>query len=150
HVLGRGGVGGLCSLPRCSLSGGRRGQRRAYCAAVDRDGLERQSRGWQEVGPLLRRRRQASCATPGTLEAHVGGAARAQPLNASAQTLDGAALRRLGARLLGDELSVFPVRHHSPACAFHLSRLIRERPPSLVLIEGPRCFDPLIPLLTDE
>jgi hypothetical protein len=84
------------------------------------------------------------------MEAHVGGAARAQPLNALAQVPDSHSLRSLGARLLGDELIVFPVRHHSPACALQLARLIRERRPSLVLVEGPRSFDPLIPLLTDE
>ena len=71
-------------------------------------------------------------------------------MNALAQALDGDTLRSLGARLLGEHLIVFPVRHHSPAGAFHLSRLIRERRPSLVLVEGPRSFDPLIPLLTDE
>jgi len=80
----------------------------------------------------------------------VGGPPRAQPLNAVAQAPDSQALRSLGARLLRDELIVFPVRHHSPACAFHLSRLIRERRPSLVLVEGPRSFDPMIALLTDE
>lgn len=41
----------------------------------------------------------------------------------------------------------FPVRHHSPACAWHVDRLIRERKPSAVLIEGPRDATPLIPLL---
>lgn len=71
-------------------------------------------------------------------------------MNAVAQAPDSETLRSLGARLLRDELIVFPVRHHSPACAFHLSRLIRERRPSLVLVEGPRSFDPMIALLTDE
>jgi len=71
-------------------------------------------------------------------------------LNALAQAPDSQTLRSLGAQLLRDDLIVFPVRHHSPACAFHLSRLIRERRPSLVLVEGPRSFDPLISLLTDE
>ena len=84
------------------------------------------------------------------MEAHVGGAARAEPLNALVQIPDSHTLRALSARLLGEQLIVFPVRHHSPACAFHLSRLIRERRPSMILVEGPRSFDPLIPLLTDE
>lgn len=41
----------------------------------------------------------------------------------------------------------FPIRHHSPACAWHLARLIRERRPTAVLIEGPSDATPLIPLL---
>ncbi len=44
----------------------------------------------------------------------------------------------------------FPVRHHSPACAWHVDRLIREIRPAAVLIEGPRDATPLIPLLVDE
>lgn len=62
---------------------------------------------------------------------------------------DGEALRALGAGLVADDLVVFPVRHHSPACALQLMRLIRERRPSVILVEGPRSFGPLIPLLTD-
>lgn len=41
----------------------------------------------------------------------------------------------------------FPVRHHSPACAWHVNRLVRELRPAAVLIEGPRDATPLIPLL---
>ena len=41
----------------------------------------------------------------------------------------------------------FPVRHHSPACAWHVRKLIREVRPAGVLIEGPRDATPLIPLL---
>ena len=41
----------------------------------------------------------------------------------------------------------FPVRHHSPACAWHLERLIRELRPECILIEGPRDATPLLPLL---
>ena len=40
-----------------------------------------------------------------------------------------------------------PVRHHSPACAWHVDRLIRELKPDAVLIEGPRNATALIPLL---
>ena len=57
-------------------------------------------------------------------------------------------LRELGAGLVGDDLIVFPVRHHSPGCAWHLRRIIEQRSPSVVLVEGPRGFTPLIPLLT--
>jgi hypothetical protein len=41
-----------------------------------------------------------------------------------------------------------PVRHHSPACARQVARLIRELRPAAVLIEGPRDATHLIPLLT--
>jgi Family of unknown function (DUF5682) len=50
--------------------------------------------------------------------------------------------------LIADELIVFPVRHHSPASAWHLDRLIAEKKPSVLLVEGPTSFTPLIPLLT--
>lgn len=63
--------------------------------------------------------------------------------------LDSAVLRALGVSLIAEDLVVFPVRHHSPACALQLLRLIRERRPSAILVEGPRAFSPLIPLLTD-
>ena len=42
----------------------------------------------------------------------------------------------------------FPVRHHSPACARQVDRLIRAIRPDAVLIEGPRDATHLIPLLT--
>jgi hypothetical protein len=41
-----------------------------------------------------------------------------------------------------------PVRHHSPACARQVDRLIRDVRPDAVLIEGPRDASHLIPLLT--
>lgn len=63
--------------------------------------------------------------------------------------LDADAMRALGRRLLGESLIVFPVRHHSPGCAWHLQRLMREYRPSVVLVEGPRSFDPMLPLLLD-
>src|SRR5262249_54460417 len=44
----------------------------------------------------------------------------------------------------------FPVRHHSPACAWHVTRLIQELRPESVLIEGPRDATPLIPFLTHK
>ena len=47
------------------------------------------------------------------------------------------------------DLWVVPVRHHSPACAAHLERLIAEIAPAAVLVEGPVDFDPLIDLLCD-
>eukprot|EP01034_Spumella_vulgaris_P028884 gene28885-35832_t len=62
--------------------------------------------------------------------------------------LDVPGLGRLGESLLSDELVLFPVRHHSPACALHLQRLFAMRAPSVVLVEGPASFTPLIPALT--
>jgi hypothetical protein len=50
---------------------------------------------------------------------------------------------------LAERVIYFPVRHHSPACAWHVGRLIREVKPSAVLIEGPRDATPLLPLLVD-
>lgn len=41
----------------------------------------------------------------------------------------------------------FGVRHYSPACAFHLARLVAERTPSAVLVEGPDDATELIPWL---
>ncbi len=43
----------------------------------------------------------------------------------------------------------FPIRHHSPACAWHLERLIDERKPRAVLIEGPRDATALLPHLAN-
>ncbi|GAA0595777.1 hypothetical protein HPO96_30680 [Kribbella sandramycini] len=59
-------------------------------------------------------------------------------------------VREVAAGLVRDELVVVPVRHHSPACGVLVRRLIRERRPSVVLVEGPRSFSELIPLLTDS
>ena len=57
------------------------------------------------------------------------------------------AMRALGAQLLTDALVVFPVRHHSPASAWQLERLLETLAPSAILVEGPRGFTGLIPLL---
>jgi Family of unknown function (DUF5682) len=71
-----------------------------------------------------------------------------------AALIDADNLRALAARLIvpdmaAPELIVFPVRHHSPACAWQLRRLFAERTPCEVLVEGPRGFTPLIPMLAD-
>ena len=47
------------------------------------------------------------------------------------------------------DLWVVPVRHHSPACAAHLEKLIAAVNPAAVLVEGPCDFDPLIELICD-
>ncbi|MFG1818940.1 DUF5682 family protein [Kribbella sp. NPDC049174] len=59
-----------------------------------------------------------------------------------------AGVRELAADLVRDDLVVVPVRHHSPACALLVRRIIAEHRPSVVLVEGPRGFTPMIPLLT--
>jgi hypothetical protein len=48
---------------------------------------------------------------------------------------------------LSTRVVYFPVRHHSPACAWHVDRLIREAKPDTVLIEGPRDATSLLPLI---
>lgn len=45
-------------------------------------------------------------------------------------------------------ITYLPVRHHSPACARHVGRVIRSQRPELVLIEGPRDAQPLLGWLT--
>ncbi|WP_152616599.1 DUF5682 family protein [Sphingomonas sp. ERG5] len=46
-------------------------------------------------------------------------------------------------------LWVVPIRHHSPACAAQLERLIAAVQPAAILVEGPCDFDPLIEQLCD-
>jgi hypothetical protein len=43
----------------------------------------------------------------------------------------------------------FPIRHHSPACSWQLAKLIREVRPSVILVEGPISFTPLIENILD-
>ena len=43
----------------------------------------------------------------------------------------------------------FPVRHHSPACSFHVKQAIALYQPDCVLIEGPCDTDPLIPCMAE-
>ncbi len=44
----------------------------------------------------------------------------------------------------------FPVRHHSPACAYHLKQAIDAYHPDCILIEGPQNAEALIPVLADQ
>lgn len=53
-------------------------------------------------------------------------------------------------RLLSDPLYWFPVRHHSPATAWHLQSAIERRRPKAVFIEGPSEATSLIPLLLEK
>lgn len=45
---------------------------------------------------------------------------------------------------------LFPIRHHSPVCSYHLRRMIRAYQPEVILIEGAENANDLIPVLTDE
>ncbi len=60
------------------------------------------------------------------------------------------ALEELQAALVTPEIIYFPIRHHSPACAWHLEHLIRERKPRAILVEGPASFTSLIPLILHQ
>lgn len=42
----------------------------------------------------------------------------------------------------------YPVRHHSPACAWHLEQVIARYVPDCILVEGPENANHLIPVLT--
>ena len=44
----------------------------------------------------------------------------------------------------------FPIRHHSPVCAFHLKKAIEEYEPDCILIEGPKNAGEMIPVLANE
>ena len=42
----------------------------------------------------------------------------------------------------------YPIRHHSPACAWHLEQTIRRYQPDCILVEGPENANSLLPVLT--
>jgi len=44
----------------------------------------------------------------------------------------------------------FPVRHHSPVCAWHLKKALDAYAPDCILIEGPENARDMIPVLTHE
>lgn len=44
----------------------------------------------------------------------------------------------------------FPIRHHSPVCAFHLKKAIEAFSPDCLLIEGPENAEEMIPVLNHE
>ncbi len=48
-----------------------------------------------------------------------------------------------------DRVIWFPVKHYSPACAWHVRKLIRRLEPAAVLVEGPDDATPLIPHIVD-
>lgn len=63
--------------------------------------------------------------------------------------IDVAALEARVDAVLADDLYWFPVRHHSPAVARHLSAVIQERKPKLIFIEGPHEANHLIQFVVD-
>lgn len=44
-------------------------------------------------------------------------------------------------------ICLIPVRHHSPACAFHVKKVIGEWKPDAVLVEGPDNANAMIPVM---
>ncbi len=52
-------------------------------------------------------------------------------------------------RLRTPEVTYFPIRHHSPACAEFLRNWISANQPAAVLVEGPSSFDRFIEALVD-
>ena len=63
------------------------------------------------------------------------------------RVIPAAAIEGMSPLDLAARVVYFPVRHHSPACAWHIDRLIRDVKPGAVLIEGPRDASPLLPLI---
>lgn len=43
----------------------------------------------------------------------------------------------------------YPVRHHSPVCAYHLEQILERYDPDCILVEGPENANELVPILTD-
>ena len=70
-------------------------------------------------------------------------------LDAARDLLDADAIAAQVDAVLSDDLYWFPVRHHSPAVARHLSRVIAERQPKLIFIEGPHEANDLIKYVVD-
>lgn len=48
------------------------------------------------------------------------------------------------------EIMLLPVRHHSPACSFHIKRVMEEWKPAAVLVEGPDNANSLLTVMVDE
>ena len=58
-------------------------------------------------------------------------------------------IAHLQERLSAKGVHFFPIRHHSPACSWHLGRLLRQIRPRSVLIEGPSDLTALIPFIVN-
>lgn len=53
-------------------------------------------------------------------------------------------------KLVSERVVYFPIRHHSPACAWHARRLIASIKPASILIEGPETYNEFIKDICDE
>ena len=53
-------------------------------------------------------------------------------------------------KTIKENIKFFPVRHHSPACTFHLKKIIEEFKPETILIEGPSDANFLMEYMIDE
>ncbi|WP_232698466.1 DUF5682 family protein [Brevibacillus daliensis] len=51
---------------------------------------------------------------------------------------------------LQEQVVYIPVRHHSPACSYHLQKTITSYQPEIILIEGPENSNHIIELLAHE
>lgn len=51
---------------------------------------------------------------------------------------------------LDSKIIFFPVRHHSPACSFHLKKVIDSYKPEIILIEGPADANKVIEYIAHE
>lgn len=51
---------------------------------------------------------------------------------------------------LTEEVLYIPIRHHSPACSYHLKKVIHEYEPEIILIEGAVNTNHLMPHLSDK
>jgi hypothetical protein len=54
------------------------------------------------------------------------------------------------AEFAANNLIYFPIRHHSPACAWHVQQLILSAKPDAILIEGPADMTELIPFMLHD
>ena len=50
---------------------------------------------------------------------------------------------------LNSPILYYPIRHHSPVCAWHLERVIDRYRPDCILVEGPENANELVDILTD-
>lgn len=48
------------------------------------------------------------------------------------------------------EIMLLPVRHHSPACSFHVREMIARWKPDAILVEGPDNANALLPVMVHE
>lgn len=66
------------------------------------------------------------------------------------QLLRGQEISSVNSYDLTQPILYFPVRHHSPVCAYHLKKAIKAYQPDCILIEGPQNAQEIIPVLAHE